>query len=142
VLRLKKEVLGNNGWEIASYRLAIWNPPSVHFHVWLELAQNGTVFKRFRNVRSVPSLLSNKRRHPGFVESSCDGDRGDLLACFHLLHARLRARRAPGIPCSPLFEEGGTFRPKLARIARRDRGFTFQRHCEPTQRVAMTLLFD
>src|ERR1700722_19440126 len=29
-------------------------------------------------------------------------DRGDLLACFLLLHARLRALRAPGIPCSPL----------------------------------------
>jgi hypothetical protein len=27
-------------------------------------------------------------------------DRGDLLACFLLLHARLRAHRAPGIPCA------------------------------------------
>ena len=27
-------------------------------------------------------------------------DRGDLLACFLPLHARLRAHRAPGIPCA------------------------------------------
>src|ERR1700689_3036059 len=27
-------------------------------------------------------------------------DRGDLLVCFLFLHTRLRARRAPGIPCT------------------------------------------
>jgi hypothetical protein len=31
-------------------------------------------------------------------------DRGDLLACFLFLHARLRAHRAPGIPCALIFE--------------------------------------
>src|SRR3984957_5626271 len=39
-------------------------------------------------------------------------DRGDLLACFLLLHARLRALRAPGIPCSPL---GVALRPLFFR---------------------------
>src|SRR5216683_4523940 len=27
-------------------------------------------------------------------------DRGDLLVCFFISHARLRAHRAPGIPCA------------------------------------------
>jgi hypothetical protein len=30
-----------------------------------------------------------------------------MLVCFFILHARLRARRAPGIPCA-LFNEGRT----------------------------------
>jgi hypothetical protein len=69
-------------------------------------------------------------------------DRGDLLACFLLLHARLRARRAPGIPCSPL---GVALRPlifrrcdvheKLARSARRERRVVCCRHCERSEAI-------
>jgi hypothetical protein len=37
-----------------------------------------------------------------------------------ILHARLRAHRAPGIPCALCFRERKVL-AKLARIARRDR---------------------
>src|ERR1700761_4571556 len=48
-------------------------------------------------------------------------DRGDLLACFLFLHARLRAHRAPGIPCA-LSSEGGEiylYKPGRLRAAGR-----------------------
>src|SRR5258706_15162026 len=45
-----------------------------------------------------------------------------ILVCLsHILHARLRVHRAPGIPCALCFRKGGTSIAKLARIARRDR---------------------
>ena len=44
-----------------------------------------------------------------------------MLVCFVFLHARLRAHRAPGIPCA-LYFRGRDVLAKLARIARRDRG--------------------
>ena len=52
-------------------------------------------------------------------------DRGDYARMLvFTLHARLRAHRAPGIPCALRFE-GGTFPAKLARNARRDREAVF-----------------
>jgi hypothetical protein len=46
-------------------------------------------------------------------------DRGDLLACFLPLHARPRAHRAPGIPCS-LCMKRARDGAKLGRVARRE----------------------
>jgi hypothetical protein len=43
------------------------------------------------------------------------------LVCFFILHARLRAQRAPGIPCA-LWFEGKEILANLERITLRDRG--------------------
>src|SRR6266704_3868155 len=50
-------------------------------------------------------------------------DRGDYarVLCF-ISHARLRAHRAPGIPCALCFLRGERFLQNLGRIAPRDRG--------------------
>jgi hypothetical protein len=48
---------------------------------------------------------------PGDAGVTC----GDLLVCFFISHARLRAHRAPGIPCA-LFR-GQDMKAKLARKA-------------------------
>ena len=60
-------------------------------------------------------------------------DRGDLLACFFHLHARLRVRLAPGIPHA-LF--GRTIRGQLGRNAPRGCGVVSRRHCEERKRPA------
>jgi hypothetical protein len=62
-------------------------------------------------LRITPMTVAKKPVHRGDHEGSrktiargmpdvfrCD--RGDLLVCFLSLHARLRAHRAPGIPCA------------------------------------------
>src|SRR5712672_1328958 len=59
-------------------------------------------------------------------------DRGDYTRVLSTLHTRLRAHRAPGIPCA-LYFIGRTFLQNLGRLAPRDRGVVFelgQRHCE------------
>jgi hypothetical protein len=40
-----------------------------------------------------------------------------MLVCFLILHTRLRAHRAPGIPCALLFSKGG-FPQQLGRYLR------------------------
>src|SRR5207237_7925110 len=44
-----------------------------------------------------------------------------MLVCFFILHARLRAHRAPGIPCALIFS-GRKIHASLGRFARRECG--------------------
>jgi hypothetical protein len=44
-----------------------------------------------------------------------------MLVCFLILHTRLRAHRAPGIPCALLFSKGG-YATTRALFARREGG--------------------
>ena len=46
--------------------------------------------------------LSHRAGNAGLFRRTC----GDLLACFLHLHARLRVRRTPGIPCALFFLRG------------------------------------
>jgi hypothetical protein len=41
-----------------------------------------------------------------------------MLVCFFILHARLRVRRAPGIPCALWLEQGNSGKPRVHRTAR------------------------
>jgi hypothetical protein len=51
-----------------------------------------------------------------------------------VLHTRPRVQRAPGFPCA-LFFWGETFLSRPGRIAPRECGGAFGRHCEPTGRA-------
>ena len=46
---------------------------------------------------------------------------GDLLVCFFVSHARLRARPAPGIPCALLSTEGANIAGSTRANSQRDR---------------------
>src|SRR5215475_11559567 len=46
--------------------------------------------------------LNHRAGNAGMFRRTC----GDLLACFLHLHARLRVRRTPGIPCALCSLEG------------------------------------
>src|SRR5205823_14252223 len=51
-----------------------------------------------------------------------------ILVCFFILHARLRAHRAPGIPCALFQFEGETFEVRTRAPAARSRRCVL-RHC-------------
>jgi hypothetical protein len=75
---------------------------------WRQVSQKYLRGDGGKKARS-PGRARNKLLKP--LRGECRAtrrDRGDLLACFLLLHARLRAHRAPGIPCSP---PGGSTAP-------------------------------
>src|SRR5436305_5916742 len=52
-----------------------------------------------------------------------------MLVCFFILHARLRARRAPGIPCSLLLVLGRNFGVRTRAPAARSRSCVCERCC-------------
>src|SRR6478672_3490376 len=79
------------------------------------------------------ATVSNKPGHRGEHEVSrktiargMPGETGvtvvTTLVCFFHLHARLRAHRAPGIPCALCSQRGETVLANLGRIAPRDGG--------------------
>jgi hypothetical protein len=79
-----------------------------------------------------PATVANKPGHRGehdisrkTIARGMPGETGvtvvTTLVCFFHLHARLRARRAPGIPCALVFS-GANGSCKLGRIAPRDGG--------------------
>ena len=101
---------------------------------WRQVDRSHSVGDGGKQARS-PGRARNKLLKP--LRGECRAtrrDRGDLLACFLLLHARLRAHRAPGIPCSPLgvalrplISEGetleqnsGASRGEIAKLCRRN----------------------
>jgi hypothetical protein len=49
-----------------------------------------------------------------------------MLVCFFILHARLRARRAPGIPCALLNLQGAKVHARLGLSAPRERNWLFE----------------
>jgi hypothetical protein len=67
---------------------------------WRQVGGGNSTGDGGKKARS-PGRARNKLLKP--LRGECRAtrrDRGDLLACFLLLHARLRALRAPGIPCA------------------------------------------
>src|SRR4051812_32531557 len=51
-----------------------------------------------------------------------------MLVCFFILHARLRAHRAPGIPCALCYFRRANIAAKLGRIASRECNWLFETH--------------
>jgi hypothetical protein len=95
----------------------------------LRISLDGIKYSDYTNIRSVPPKGAARDRHGR--GAGCDGrgcafderrksgrqsrvvltPRGEsgvtvvtTLVCFFILHARLRARRAPGIPCALSFK--------------------------------------
>src|ERR1700722_2969521 len=60
------------------------------------------------------------------------------LVCFFHLHARLRAQRAPGIPCALCFEGRNYWQTSDA--SRRENAKLYPRHCEERKRRSNPLL--
>ena len=65
--------------------------------------------------------LDHRAGNAGLFRRTC----GDLLACFLHLHARLRVRQTPGIPCALVCFEGAKFMASPGRMASRRRSRMF-----------------
>src|SRR2546430_4492354 len=60
-----------------------------------------------------------------------------MLVCFFILHARLRAHRAPGIPCALWCFRRANREVKLGRFTPRDRGGVAVRQLSRESAVVM-----
>jgi hypothetical protein len=60
-----------------------------------------------------------------------------MLVCFFILHARLRAHRAPGIPCALWFQKANFLGKTRTHRAAGMRTHIFQRHCERSEAIQL-----